>query len=70
MPEDQINRMARQVRCLGRGPVHAVNSTFTSSVDGNSYVTDCGRTLSVAGGAVLTTRSVTCRGCLRTQVLL
>lgn len=64
MPDDAITRTARQVRYLGRGPVHSVDTAFHSPTNGISYVTDCGRTVSVAGAAVLTTRPVTCRSCL------
>lgn len=58
---DLLDRTATQVRRI-KGPIHKLVRT-EQSADGRVYSTRCGDVLSNVGGAVLTTRDVTCLDC-------
>jgi hypothetical protein len=61
---DQLYRIARQVRYDDkRAAVHRVTSSAFERRGGHTYRVACGEVLSAAGGAILTTRDVTCAGC-------
>lgn len=61
---DLLDRTARQVRLPG-GIVHKLRDADTSPLGGRRYWTVCGRMLTAAEGAVLTTHEVFCSCCER-----
>jgi len=62
---DLLDRTARQVRLPG-GIVHALRKADSNSLGGGRrYWTACGRMLTAAEGAVLTTHEVFCSCCER-----
>ncbi len=61
---DQLYRIARQVRYDDqRAAVRRVTGSAFNHRGGHTYRAACGEVLSAAGGAILTTRDVTCAGC-------
>jgi hypothetical protein len=65
---DQLTRTAQQVRNGNHqaSSVHRVVADSTTD-DGRLYDAACGRQLTAAQGAILTTRFVTCDECVEAQ---